>query len=422
MKRLENMEFVFGKDFSFIYKGKVIFRCNRFSAAFISPYVLKLLQNDFTIGSFIIDSCEFNQEEEEKVQEMMKSLVQKGKIEIINDSKYEKTIGLIHKLSETLGNDEIIHQIDIKTFYYEGISISEAIQNLHNSRNSRILNNSQTNKNYNKLISFLSSKFNECMNECFDTLNEDHLYEILSQSNLQIDDEDSLFECIHKNEQFHHLLEFISFENLNEINISKYFDLLSPENINLQIWQKISSFCIQSNKKSSIPFIEQERDPFNGIFQYLTRLYQGNPHCKGIINITELSNCCGKVYDVINKGNITDYDNNQDDENSFWQVDFKSHKVCLTGYSIKSQREYNSSCGYMINWNIEGSNDGKQWKILDQKNNSNDLIGDFKSHSWKIDNKTYYQFIRLKGTNKTTNGSYKSLRFCEIEFFGYLYN
>ncbi|OHT04225.1 hypothetical protein TRFO_28334 [Tritrichomonas foetus] len=78
----------------------------------------------------------------------------------------------------------------------------------------------------------------------------------------------------------------------------------------------------------------------------------------------------------------------------------------------------------MINWSIVGSNDGIQWNVLDQKNNTQELNGAFHSHYWTIknDNPEYYQYIRLKGTDQTTNSEWKSLRFSEIEFFGYIFN
>ncbi|OHT04224.1 hypothetical protein TRFO_28333 [Tritrichomonas foetus] len=132
MKRLRNVGSVLDKDFSFIYHRNIICQCSRVSAAFISPYVFKSILNDSTIDSFIIDSFEFNQEEIEQIPTIMNSLIQKGKIEISNDSKYQQTIELIHKIAESLGNDEILNQIYIKSSYYEGISLSEAIQKLHN--------------------------------------------------------------------------------------------------------------------------------------------------------------------------------------------------------------------------------------------------------------------------------------------------
>ncbi|OHT17224.1 hypothetical protein TRFO_12552 [Tritrichomonas foetus] len=424
-KGLENINLAFENDFSFIYQRKVIFQCNKCAAAFISPNISHLILNDPTIDSFIIDTHDFNQEdekeelekEEEYFQQMLKSLVQNGKIEIskdFNDSNYHQKIKLIQKLSEILGNEEILNKIIDKSLYDEGISISEAIQNLMDCT---ILKKSYSLKNYEKLISFLSNKFNECMNECFESLNVEHLYEILSHPNLKIEDEDSLFECICKNERFSHLLEFIVLENLNQTNFSHYFELINLENINYKIWDHICSFCIKSKRYLGNIVVKNLKDPFDGIFQYLTRLYRGNPHCKEIIHLTESSHCCGNVYDVINKGNFFDYDNNKDDLDSYWQVDFKGMKVCLTEYSIKSQ---NNTLN-MINWSIEGSNDGKQWNILDQQNNCQDLIGCLKSHSWKIQNHTFHQFIRLKGTNNTTcNIDFKSLRFSEIEFFGYI--
>ena len=107
-------------------------------------------------------------------------------------------------------------------------------------------------------------------------------------------------------------------------------------------------------------------------------------------------------------------------ERSWFQYDFKERKVCPTHYSIRSR-----SCGGHApkNWIIEGSNDAKNWKTLDSRQEINGLHSgntvitfDIKSQP---NNNESFQYLRIQLTGTNTSG-YHHLTFSALEFFGTL--
>jgi hypothetical protein len=102
--------------------------------------------------------------------------------------------------------------------------------------------------------------------------------------------------------------------------------------------------------------------------------------------------------------------------------DFKEKKVSLSSYSLKSD-------GYgglhLLQWKLEGSNDGSSWTCLDSRN-TRDLNGDYIVKNYSTNNHDSYRYIRITQTGK--NSSYPGLgrpptdyfRLSQIEFFGTL--
>ena len=105
--------------------------------------------------------------------------------------------------------------------------------------------------------------------------------------------------------------------------------------------------------------------------------------------------------------------------------DFKEKRVELTGYSLKSYSTNNplglSPCE-PVQWVIEGSNDGSNWREVDRRN-TQDLKGKsiVKTYSCSVDDKTEsFRFVRLRQTGKNVKGN-DYLGLSAMEFFGTLF-
>ena len=103
--------------------------------------------------------------------------------------------------------------------------------------------------------------------------------------------------------------------------------------------------------------------------------------------------------------------------NSWVQFDFKSRRVCLSHYSLKSD-------GYggfhLLSWAIEVSDDGSTWEAVDERN-TQDLNGNYVVRTYACSKRSdrFVRFVRLRQTGKDSYGEH-FLMLSAIEFFGKL--
>ena len=138
---------------------------------------------------------------------------------------------------------------------------------------------------------------------------------------------------------------------------------------------------------------------------------------KGVVNIitsSSLSNQCHQVTDY----GWNDWWGTEDELNSWICFDFKDKKVSLTEYILKSD---GSRGWHLLQWVIEGSNDGRCWKELDRRN-TQDLNGTYitKSYDCESAKGTSFRYLRLRQTGKNSGGK-DQLNLSKIEFFGTLH-
>ena len=113
-------------------------------------------------------------------------------------------------------------------------------------------------------------------------------------------------------------------------------------------------------------------------------LGQGNPTSvvdKGIVDITSSSvvnnsECCQPRCAIeynADHSNRWFYSTDDKSDSSPWLCfDFKKQKVRPSHYSLRSIARKKGDFNLM-NWNIEGSNDGRNWKVLDSRRNETSL-------------------------------------------------
>lgn len=153
---------------------------------------------------------------------------------------------------------------------------------------------------------------------------------------------------------------------------------------------------------------------FEGIFNHLNKTCGCNPHLKGIINISSNGDEWNYCYQVIDN-DFESYFYPSASANSYIQFDFKEKKVSLSKYVLESKGIF---CDKLINWEIVGSNDCKNWIQIDEQH-INVWEGIYNVSTYSTNNQEFYRYfrIRLKGSN--SNFHY-TLLLTSIEFFGQL--
>lgn len=194
--------------------------------------------------------------------------------------------------------------------------------------------------------------------------------------------------------------------------------------------EKIISLFKECDKTKSISLhslpkfsIEYSGDPFSGIFNELTKKCHNNICDEGIINISG-NECRGSP----SISTIVDYNfndicyNSSNEKNSFICFDFKNNSISVSAYSIKSSNH--PSPDFLQTWVLEGSNNKKNWVVLDSHTNDRSLnsikkVGVF--HIKESDKRSQkFKFIQLRMTGESIQGNYY-LDILNIELFG-IYN
>lgn len=158
--------------------------------------------------------------------------------------------------------------------------------------------------------------------------------------------------------------------------------------------------------------------PFNGIFDYLNRTYNGNPQTTGQVEVSSSSTSVrsvSKIEEVIAERSGGEWASNNE-ENSWIEFNFKDHSVLLTAYTIQT---FSGDTGnmHMKSWKLEASNDGDTWTKLDEVSNSADLNRPNAILTRPITTTESKKIFRITMADKNYFGTY-TLTLRRIEFFG----
>lgn len=103
--------------------------------------------------------------------------------------------------------------------------------------------------------------------------------------------------------------------------------------------------------------------------------------------------------------------------------DFKELKVRPTHYSIRSRYDANDVNGSPCNWCIEGSNNNKEWTILDTRKEDTSLKYANASNVFEIQRKLgkdeFYRYLRMRKTGVDSAGN-NYFTISALEYFGVL--
>jgi hypothetical protein len=175
-------------------------------------------------------------------------------------------------------------------------------------------------------------------------------------------------------------------------------------------------------------FPYSDGNEFEGIFSHLRRRCNGNIHQKDIVFVSSSSsspsnNKKSGCWSVINHisggwGDDTLWES-EDLEESWICFDFKAMRVGLTAYTVKSHGN-----GHLVDWILEGSNDGRNWRRLDRRNVKSVMFSENELRQARVygcgnGNEELFRFVRVRQKGENSRGS-NALCLCGVELFGRL--
>ena len=391
------------------------FQCARFQACFVSKKVCNILSSDPTVEKLRVLA-----DRECSCFGLIESLWN-GESVCVDKSNSDDLI----ILSRELENDELSKTVQFHISAGE-ISIENCVSRLH-LKQSMGLDGSDE-------IEFIASKFHECDASFVRSLSVSELEQVLQHGSLKLENENSLFDIIlnlsESDEEYSSLLKYVRFEFMDSDHVAAFMDAIYPARIDFGIWESLTRFVVCNLKENK--FVRGERyiqrgelfeydssSPLKGIFCHLREKCGGNPHSKGLIEVTASSNEYKQCYNVLDYGWNSHWRTN-DVANSWIQFDMKDSRVCLASYTIKTFDGGPGDC-HLRKWKIEASNDCSNWVPLDVED-TDALNGYYFTKNFECSQRTneFFRYIRLTQTGKNWCNNDNYLLFKEIEFFGRL--
>ena len=178
---------------------------------------------------------------------------------------------------------------------------------------------------------------------------------------------------------------------------------------------------------TKVPFNSGTSDRFNGIVRHILKDDTEASIAKGVIGVSastvvNKSKSNQPICALLKrneKGSDYCYFHSKENDSDAWLcLDFKDKKVNPSHYSLKS---YPSGNYNIINWNIEGSNNGEKWEILDSQRDSSALTSSNAEVTFEMKNKPhndeYYRYLRIHQTGQNNCNDYRMI-ISSIEYFG----
>lgn len=442
------------KQFTFIF-GEKDFHMNSMCAEFLSPLVSHLHHSDPTIDSIHLQLPP-NISKLNYISDDLKHIIidlSNGSQVAINETQSEK----IRYLSILLCNEELYSKMrelypkengeEQIQFYLDEIKMIDQLSKQNGSM--------QIDVNY--LINMISSHLYCIGKEEIKNLPITTIQKILLCDQIAIESEDWLFDLINEifsqNDECENLsliemYELIEVENLSESKFEEMLMRINPNEISSALWRNICKRLIRTDTKEDTPktryhkalkkeestakpvltvlFDGKKENELNGIIRKLTQKCNGNVHDKGVVEVTASSDYGDGNSSSCKPKFAVDLDNKETrfvskkKENSWLVYDFKEQKVQPTHYSITS-RPMGKGDWHPMNWVIEGSNDNKEWKTLDSRQNISVLNGCNVTHTLqiqeKLGNNEYYRYLKIRQTGVNAAGSFY-FGFSALEYFG----
>ena len=401
------------RNFAFVVGG-VEYRCCRFQACFVSGLVRRLLASDCCLSRVSLKVSD-----DERHFEDVVSLMNGQQISIT-----PANAAFLEACARELENGELLSRII--DFQLAGdVSMSNVVDRI------RIKN--EFRGDCKGELDFLASHFVKAELDVLKHLSLSELEQVLTNPQLRLESEDQLYDAIvslagENGDEVLALLRHVQCEFLNESKLDEFLDRIFPDLV-VTVWGSLCSclrrFCVSDAK---YPLGKTDRchsltieftgasGAFNGIINHLRNECGGNPHEKGVISITASgTNSHEQCHQLVDYGSGKQWVSSGRPD-SFVKFDFKSRRVCLSHYSIKS-----AESGYqLVRWVLEVSNDGSTWEEVD-KRYTTDLVGWHTVRTYECSNRRcrFVRFVRLRQNGKNS-GDGDCLNLSEIEFFGQL--
>lgn len=434
-----------GNVFTIFFGSKKCELSNNY-AEFISPKVSKIHRNDNTIDSmrFDFNLDEFSEIFSDDILAILKKLSSGNPIEINENQSF-----MLQIISLMLENDELL-DIVIDNFpnFVNETNFDERLNYLKLYHHFLEQNE---NKKHQELIDYISSHFHSIEKNKLLRFSRPILLMILSNENLKLESEDSLFDFINQiysnsesnnNNDDIEMQKFyscIDFSELSDEKLKAIFQSIDSTKMTDELWKKIcESYRIdihskkQSNQsrytfvRKNFIFDGDSQNSFSGILAHLTNESNGNVHDNGTIVVTSSSVFSNDYHPK----NAVDFNNNSkffcsaNQPNSWICYDFKDRKVQPSFYTIRTRIDGDATHHHPKFWVIEGSNDESDWKVLDTRNDITSLHLKNTVQTFKIQTRLSlnesFRFLRFRQTGLSSAG-YNYLNFAALEYFGFLY-
>lgn len=456
------------KDFCFIF-GKHELKMKNVFADFMSPMVSHLHQSDPTIDSIKLYDCISDIQSKLKrhcvnsnLRSLLllkpKSLFSKDIVSVFQQLSAgweieinERQIPKMKLLSILLGNEELYKiinescQNDInESNFDEYLQCFPYLLSLSNEQP----NSLSTFMQYTNIIEFISKNFYSIDHNKLLNLPKSIIYSIISNKNLQLENEDSLIDFIHdifSNDDSSYncvegvedfgILDFfeqVDLSALSEKKFQEFLEDINPYKMSSLLWQKICQ-CItkkhdhsrnqNTDSKLVLDYDGNINHCFNGIIHHFTDECGGNVDENRIIKITASSAIVGyypKFAADLEDNNH--YFSSLSRENSWLLYDFKEKKINPSYYAIRTRHDFGRGQGHPKCWAIEGSNsaDDNDWTLLDTRNGITELDDANAIEVFEIQTKhknDEFRYLRIRQITDNSQGSY-NLAISALEFFG----
>lgn len=403
------------EDFTFIVNGQE-YKTSCVVADLLSPVICKNHLIDRTMNSFIINthtSGDFSQ--------ILKL------INFETQTFQSSDIPFLTEVLEMLNNEfievENANKITIDNVF-DLLRIHEKNKNFYS-------------QNIQEEIEFIASHLYEiCENyrSNMTKISIESLIRIFTNDELSLKSEDQLLDLINHlykiDTKYSILYETVFFENVSNEMIHEFISIYNHNQMSNQIWIHLSKRLeygikipmMTSNETNKNRYSQrlkashnnknlnlksnQNDNEFNGILNFLRN--SANGHLENEVNITASSTYTWSQLPRC----VANFDSNQKNyfisnniPNSWIKFEFKNVRVRTTGYTIKSRE--NLEFPHPKSWVIEGSNNDKEWEILDDEKNCPILNGSNVVHtfSMKYQSMKEFRFVRMRLTGKTWNNN-----------------
>jgi hypothetical protein len=163
-------------------------------------------------------------------------------------------------------------------------------------------------------------------------------------------------------------------------------------------------------------------DNAEGVFARLWREVGANPHELGVVRIN------GNHYDddemdkiggLIMRGWRSHWESRNEPNSSVW-FDFRgtNRKLRLWKYELQT---WNREIGHLVQWVVEGSDDGTGWEELDKRVAVNQLTNRGNRCCFRCKIEKEFGLIRIRQTGPNSSGMHM-LNLTGVEFYGELVN
>lgn len=395
------------KNFTFNVSGHE-YHCHSFFADFISPKIAEMHLTDPLADTFYINLNDDNYEFT-NIMNLME-----GKSITNAQPTY------ITKVAKILRNQELFDAYSVKLDYDVEEPDFQGIIAVIDEKHDYGLDYSQE-------VNFLAQNLHLVPHRLLCGLPLPVMEKIMTSKSLLIDSEEELFNIIcelihHGGPEFSHLFSNVVFENLNSLTMNTFLEKFNPLEIDASIWNVLKNrLVLEVNcpidysryKKIITTLVHNQEQPFTGIFDFLGK--KKMVPVKNLVSAT-LSNDHSISDKIFNKDNNATWHIDEKND-SFLMFDFKSSKVSISGYEIKSGAP-ESHWDSPHNWVIETSDDKTTWQVVDKRESNTDLISNDTIFYWGIEEKTDpARYIRWRITKDTTQKS-SQLQCKQFEIYG----